>query len=315
MKDSLLLYLKGLAMGAVDVVPGFSGGTVALITGIYDKLLASFSASPRAIGLFLRGRITEAWRACDATFLLIVLLGVLTSVFTLARLISYLMLEQPVLLWSFFFGLVLVSVYLVGREVVLWNVGRLIGFVAGMALAIWITLAAPLQLEATPLILFIAGAIAISAMILPGISGSFILVLMGLYPVVLGALKNLDFFVLATFSAGCVLGLMTFSRLLSWLLHHVRDMTLATLAGLILGSLGKVWPWKQTLTWQTNSHGESYPLLQENLLPHQFNNLVGQEPHVLAAIALAVAAVVLVLGVEWLGKRTSRESASSGSVV
>ncbi|KRW62370.1 DUF368 domain-containing protein [Pseudomonas sp. TTU2014-080ASC] len=304
MKESVLLYLKGLAMGAVDVVPGFSGGTVALITGIYDKLLASFSAAPQAIALFLRGRIKEAWTVCNATFLLIVLLGILTSVFTLARLISYLMLEHPVPLWSFFFGLVLVSVYLVGREVVLWNVGRVVTFAAGLALAIWITLAAPLQLEATPLILFLAGAVAISAMILPGISGSFILVLLGLYPVVLGAVKNFDLVVLTVFCAGCALGLMTFSRLLGWLLLHVRDVTLAFLAGLMLGSLGKVWPWKQTLTWQTNSHGESYPLLQENLWPHTFNDLVGQDPQLIFAIALALSGVVMVLGMEWLGKRS-----------
>jgi putative membrane protein len=303
-KKSLLLYVKGLAMGAVDVVPGFSGGTVALITGIYDKLLSSFSASPQALMLFLRGRIKDAWAVCNATFLLTVLLGVLTSVFTLARLISYLMLEHPVLLWSFFFGLVLVSVYLVGREVVLWSLSRLMVFASGLALAVWITLAAPLQLAADPLILFLAGAIAISAMILPGISGSFILVLLGLYPVVLGAVKNLDLVVLAVFSGGCVLGLMTFSRLLSWLLQHVRDITLAFLAGLMLGSLGKVWPWKQTLTWQTNSHGESYPLLQENLWPQQFADLLGQNPQLLSAIVLAIAGVVLVLGLEWLGKRS-----------
>lgn len=302
MKKNLLLYIKGMAMGAVDVVPGFSGGTVALITGIYDKLLASFAATPQAIALFLRGRIKDAWSICNATFLLIVLLGILTSVFSLARLISYLMAEHPVPLWAFFFGLVLVSVYLVGREVVLWTLSRFIGFALGMALAVWITLAAPLQLEASLPVLFFAGAIAISAMILPGISGSFILVLLGLYPVVLGAVKNLDITVLVVFSAGCLLGLMSFSRLLSWLLQNMRDMTMAFLAGLMLGSLGKVWPWKQTLTWQTNSHGESYPLLQENLWPYRFSELQGQDPQVLLVVFLAVFGIVLVLGLEWLGR-------------
>ena len=308
MKDTLLLYIKGMAMGAVDVVPGFSGGTVALITGIYDKLLASFASIPQALVLFARGQIKAAWRACNANFLLLVLLGILTSIFTLARAISYLMAEHPVPLWAFFFGLVLVSVYLVGREVVLWHWTRLVNFSLGLALALWITLAVPLQLPAEPLFLFFAGAIAISAMILPGISGSFILVLLGLYPVVLGAVKNLDIATLLIFSAGCLLGLLCFSRLLSWLLTYVRDMTMAFLAGLMLGSLGKVWPWKQTLTWQTNSHGESFPLLQENVWPAEFAALSGQDAQLLLAVSLAAAGIVLVLGVEWLAGRRKQSA-------
>jgi putative membrane protein len=237
--------------------------------------------------------------------LLVVMLGVLTSVFTLAKAISYLMDTHPVPLWAFFFGLVLVSVHLVGREVVSWSWNRMLGFVVGLALAVWITLAAPLQLAADPLTLFFAGAIAISAMILPGISGSFILVLLGLYPVVLGAVKNLDIAILAVFSAGCLLGLLSFSRLLSWMLAHVRDLTLATLTGIMLGSLGKVWPWKHTLTWQTNSRGESYPLLQENLMPAGYAQVSGQDPQVMLALALAVLAVGMVLGIERLARQQS----------
>lgn len=302
-KDNLLLYCKGLTMGAVDVVPGFSGGTVALITGIYHRLLAAFAAMPEALLLLLRGRISDAWRRCDATFLLVLMLGILTSIFTLAKLISYLMTAHPVLLWAFFFGLVLVSVYLVGREVSVWRPVYLLAAALGLALALFITLAAPMQLAADPLILFIAGAIAISAMLLPGISGSFILVLLGLYPVVLGAVKNLDIPVLAVFSAGCALGLLVFSRFLTWLLSRLRDLTMAFMAGLMLGSLVKVWPWKQTLTWQTNRHGESYPLLQENLLPQRFVEVTGQAHQLGFAICLAVSAVVLVLLLEWLARR------------
>lgn len=305
MKSSLLLYLKGMAMGAVDVVPGFSGGTMALITGIYDRLLAALAATPQALGLFVRGRIAQAWQACDATFLLVLLLGIATSIFSLAKGISYLMDHHPIPLWSFFFGLVMVSVWLVGREVGLWRWDRLLGLAAGTAFAIWITLAAPLQLTADPLTLFFAGALAICAMILPGISGSFILVLLGLYPAVLGALKSFDLPVLAIFALGCLLGLMSFSRLLSWLLARVRDLTLAFLSGIILGSLGKVWPWKQTLTWQTNSRGESYPLLQENLLPERYAAISGQDPQLLLALSLALLAIVLVLGIEWVGRRSA----------
>jgi putative membrane protein len=305
MKSSLLLYIKGMAMGAVDVVPGFSGGTMALITGIYDRLLAALAATPQALGLFVRGRIRQAWQACDASFLLVLLLGIATSIFSLAKGISYLMDHHPIPLWSFFFGLVMVSVWLVGREVSRWRWDRLLGLAAGTAFAIWITLASPLQLTADPVTLFFAGALAICAMILPGISGSFILVLLGLYPAVLGALKSLDLPMLAVFAAGCALGLMSFSRLLNWLLTHVRDLTLAFLCGIILGSLGKVWPWKQTLTWQTNSRGESYPLLQENLLPERYATLSGQDPQLLLALSLAVLAIVLVLGIEWAGRRSA----------
>lgn len=303
MKKTLLLYTKGMAMGAVDVVPGFSGGTVALITGIYDKLLASFAAIPQALMLAVRGRIRDAWQACNAGFLLVVLLGILSSIFTLARVITYLMDEHPVLLWAFFFGLVLVSVYLVGREVAAWRARTVAGFAAGLLFALWITLAAPMQLSADPLMLFIAGAIAISAMILPGISGSFILVLLGLYPVVLGAVRDFDVPVLAIFCAGCMLGLLTFSKALSWLLAHMRDLTMAFLAGVLLGSLVKVWPWKQTITWQTNRHGESFPLEQVNLLPWQFAEISGEQAQLLLAIALSGVAIALVLGMEWLARR------------
>ena len=305
MKNAFLLYIKGMAMGAVDVVPGFSGGTMALITGIYDRLLAALAATPQALGLFVRGRIRQAWQACDASFLLVLLLGIATSMFSLAKGISYLMNHQPIALWSFFFGLVMVSVWLVGREVSLWRWDRMLGLVAGTAFAIWITLAAPLQLTADPVTLFFAGALAICAMILPGISGSFILVLLGLYPAVLGALKSFDLPVLAVFALGCLLGLMSFSRLLSWLLAHFRDLTLAFLSGIILGSLGKVWPWKQTLSWQTNSRGESYPLLQENLMPERYAAIIGQDPQLLLALSLALLAIVLVLGIEWLGRRSA----------
>lgn len=308
MKRSLLLYVKGMAMGAVDVVPGFSGGTVALILGVYDRLLASLAALPQALLLFARGRIRESWQVCNATFLLLLALGILTSVFTLAKAITYLMDTQPVLLWSFFFGLVLVSVWLAAREVSRWGISRLVGFALGVALAVWITLAAPLQLQPDPLTLFLAGAIAISAMILPGVSGSFMLVMMGLYPVVLGAVKNLDFAILILFCAGCLVGMMSFAKILSWLLSRLRDLTLAFLAGIILGSLGKVWPWKHTLTWQTNSRGESYPLLQENVLPERFAAISGQDPQVVIACTLAVLAVVLVYGIDWYGRRAARMS-------
>lgn len=303
MRKSLLLFAKGIAMGAADVVPGVSGGTVAFITGIYDELLRSIASVPAAVMLFLRGRIVEAWKAANATFLLVLLLGIMTSVISLARLITYLLVEHPIPVWSFFFGLILVSTHLVVREIQRWNWSRLLNLLLGAAFAYWITVASPLQWGHDPLSLFFAGAIAICAMILPGISGSFILVLMGLYSYVLTAVKGLDLMILLVFASGCVVGLVSFAGILRWLLTHWRDLTLAFLTGLMIGSLNKIWPWKETLTWRTNSQGQQEPLLQSNLWPDQFAQINGQDPQLLWAIGLAAAGVALVLGLEWLAAR------------
>lgn len=300
MKKYFLLYAKGIAMGAADVVPGVSGGTIAFISGIYDELLRSIASVPAALGLFLRGRVVDAWKAANATFLLVLLLGVLTSVLSLARLITYLLAEQPIPVWSFFFGLILVSTHLVIREIQRWSWTRVVSLVFGAAFAYWITVASPLQLGHDPLSLFLAGAIAICAMILPGVSGSFLLVLLGLYSFVLSAVKGLDLGVLLIFASGCLVGLVSFAGILRWLLTRWRDLTLAFLIGLMIGSLNKIWPWKETLTWRTDSHGEQVPLLQANLWPEQFAVVSGQDPQLLLAVSLAVIGIVLVLGLEWL---------------
>jgi len=308
MKKYFLLYAKGIAMGAADVVPGVSGGTVAFITGIYDELLRSISSVPVALGLLLRGRIVDAWKAANATFLLVLLLGIMTSVLSLARLITYLLVEQPIPVWSFFFGLIVVSTHLVVREIERWNWTRVVSLVLGAAFAYWITVASPLQLGHDPLSLFFAGAIAICAMILPGISGSFILLLLGLYSFVLTAVKGLDISVLLIFASGCLIGIVSFAGFLRWLLARWRDLTLAFLTGLMVGSLNKVWPWKETLTWRTDSHGEQVPLLQANLWPAQFAETSGQDPQLLLAVALAMAGIALVLGLEWLAGRNPQSA-------
>ncbi|WP_161867651.1 DUF368 domain-containing protein [Pseudomonas yangonensis] len=303
MKKYFLLYAKGMAMGAADVVPGVSGGTIAFISGIYDELLRSIAGIPEALLLLLRGRIKDAWQMANATFLLVLFSGIVTSILTLARVITYFLHHHPIPVWSFFFGLILVSTYLVGREIGRWNWSRAVSFVLGLAFAYWITVAAPMQWGSDLPTLFLAGAIAICAMILPGISGSFILLLLGLYSVVLGAVKDLNLLVLAVFASGCVVGLLSFARLLSWLLSRWRDLSLAFLSGLMLGSLNKVWPWKETLTWRVDSKGEQVPLLQNNLLPGQFADVSGQDPQLLFAVALAIGGIVLVLSLEWLARR------------
>ena len=298
MKSKLMLFLKGVAMGAADVVPGVSGGTVAFVTGIYDELLLSLSRMPEAAWLLLRGQIKSAWQLANMNFLLILFSGILLSILSFARLITWLLETQPIALWSFFFGLILVSCYVVGRDIQRWHWSRWLLFLLGTGFAWWITVAAPITWGHDPLSLFVAGAIAICAMILPGISGSFILVLMGLYPTVLLAVKQLDLSILLVFASGCLFGLLAFARVLRAALQRFRDLTLALLTGIMFGSLNKVWPWKQTLTWRTDSHGAQVPLLQENILPWQFADIVQTDAQLLPAVLLAICAVLVVLGLE-----------------
>ncbi|MDY0249682.1 MAG: DUF368 domain-containing protein [Pseudomonas sp.] len=298
MKTQFVLFLKGMAMGAADVVPGVSGGTVAFITGVYDELLTALARIPEAVWLLLQGQIKRAWQLANVNFLLILFSGVLLSILSLARLITWLLDTQPIALWSFFFGLIVVSCYLVGRDIQRWLLSRWLALALGAGFAWWITVASPISWGHDSLSLFAAGAIAICAMILPGISGSFILVLMGLYPAILLAVKQLDMSVLLVFVAGCLFGLLAFSRLLHAALQRFRDVTLALLTGIMFGSLNKVWPWKQTLSWRIDSHGGAVPLMQENISPWQFADLFQADAQLLLAIALAVCAVVVVLGLE-----------------
>lgn len=303
MKNYLLLYLKGMAMGAADVVPGVSGGTIAFISGIYGQLLDALAKMPQGIVLLLKGRVREAWALVHANFLLVLLAGILTSILTLARLIVWLLEHQAIPLWSFFFGLILISCWVVGREIKRWSLTVLLAFAVGALAAWYITVAAPLNWGQDYLSLFFAGAIAICAMILPGISGSFLLLLMGLYHFVLGAVKNLELGVIAVFALGCAFGLLGFARILRFALQRFHDVTLALLTGFMLGSLNKVWPWKQTTSFYTNSSGEQVALNQSNLLPWQFAELTGQDAQLLLAVLLAVAGFGLVLLLEMFARK------------
>src|SRR5690554_1575815 len=213
-----------MAMGAADVVPGVSGGTIAFISGIYGQLLDALAKMPAGLLLLLKGRVREAWSLVHANFLLVLLAGILTSILTLARLIVWLLEHQAIPLWSFFFGLILISCWVVGREIKRWNLRALLAFAVGALAAWYITVAAPLNWGQDYLSLFFAGAIAICAMILPGISGSFLLLLMGLYHFVLDAVQRLDLGVIAVFSLGCAFGLLGFARLLRAALNRFHDV-------------------------------------------------------------------------------------------
>lgn len=306
MKRYVLLYLKGMAMGAADVVPGVSGGTIAFISGIYGQLLDALAKMPQGVILLLKGRAREAWALVHANFLLVLLAGILTSILTLARLIVWLLEHQAVPLWSFFFGLILISCWMVGREIKQWNLAGLLAFAVGAVIAWYITVAAPLSWGQDYLSLFFAGAIAICAMILPGISGSFLLLLMGLYHFVLGAVKNLELGVILVFALGCVFGLLGFARVLRFALNRFHDVTLALLTGFMLGSLNKVWPWKQTTSFYTNSEGQQVALQQANLLPWQFAEATGQDAQLLLALLLAGAGLGLVVLLELLARKKTK---------
>jgi putative membrane protein len=295
----LTTFLKGMAMGAADVVPGVSGGTIAFITGIYDTLLESIRRiNPSVLGIWKRDGFKGAFQHINGFFLIALFGGVLTSIATLAKLISWLLVAHPIPLWSFFFGLILVSVFHMLKQIEQRSLSRLIFLLLGVGFAYSITVLNPLQLEPTSINVLLAGGIAICAMILPGISGSFILLLVGMYTPVLGAVKSFDIGILALFLSGCVIGLLTFSHVLSWLLKRFRDLTLVFLTGLMIGTLPKIWPWKETISWRTNSHGEQVPLIQHNLMPSDFEVLSSQPAQLGLAVVMMLCAIALVLGLE-----------------
>ena len=241
------VFARGLAMGAADIVPGVSGGTIALITGIYERLLSAIvSADSDALSMALSGRWNAVWHRIDGGFLSILLLGILTAIFSMASGIHWLITHYPQLLWSFFSGLILVSaVLLIRDEVTLNSVDRLAGFTLGVCIAVGAALMPPVSFLTGLPGLFFAGAIAICAMILPGISGSFLLVLMGMYEQVLSAVKTLQVTELSVLAAGCVTGLLLFARLLQHCLQRYRALAMAFLSGVLMGSLVAVWPWRQ----------------------------------------------------------------------
>ncbi len=286
-------------MGAADIVPGVSGGTIAFITGILDTLLDSIRRiNPNIIKVVRQQGLKGAFHYVNGPFLLCVFGGMLTSIFCFSKLISYLLTNHPIPVWSFFFGLILISVVHMLKQVTSFSVARVMLFALGVLFAWSITMLNPISLEMTYLNIFIGGSIAICAMLLPGLSGSFILLLLGLYPSVLAAAKNFNIAVLAVFATGCIFGLLTFSHILSALLRKFHDATLIFLTGLMLGTLGKIWPWKEVVSWRENSAGEQVPLLEQNLSPMHFEQVTGQAAHILWAVAALIAGILLVWGME-----------------
>ena len=267
-KDYLLLSLKGMAMGAADVVPGVSGGTIAFITGIYEEFIHSLkSINISALIALKEGGISKLWKHVNGNFLVALFLGIGISIVSLAKVITYLLDTYPVIVWSFFFGLILASVFFVGKSIKKWGTSTVIAFAVGTIIAYLITTLPPSSGNEELWFVFVSGLIAICAMILPGISGSFILVLLGSYQFILGSLKEFELMIILVFAAGCVTGLISFSKLLNWLFTKFHDITIAVLSGFLLGSLNKIWPWKNTLEFVQVQHSNRpdtfVPVVQE----------------------------------------------------
>ena len=298
LQDYFVIGLKGMAMGAADVVPGVSGGTIAFISGIYEELLSTISNVNLSLLKTLKtSGIKAAWKQMNGSFLAALVLGIFVSIVSLAKVIKHLLESQPILIWSFFFGLVLASIIYIAKQITDWNFKAFLILITGALLAYFITTLNPLVSEnSSSLFVFLAGAIAICAMILPGISGSFILVLLGAYKPVLEAINNRDFKTILVFMAGAVVGLLIFSRVLKWLFKNHKNLTLSVLTGFIIGSLNKIWPWKETLTWRINSRGIEVPFNQQSISPFSFD----EDPQLIMAIAFAVLGFVLILGMEKL---------------
>ena len=285
-------------MGSADIIPGVSGGTIAFITGIYEELLSSIkSIDLAAVKLLLTGQFKSFWTKISGPFLLVLFSGILVSLFSLARLIGYLLSHHPIQLWAFFFGLILISALVVSKDITQWTAGVIMFFLVGIVSAYFITKAVPTETSNSYLFVFFSGAIAICAMILPGISGSFILLILGKYSFILNAVKEFNLGVIIVFALGCLTGLLTFSRAVSWLLTRYKNVTIALLAGFMIGSLNKVWPWKETLVTYQDRHGALKPLVEANILPHTFETQ-GSEAHLATAIVFFIIGMALVFVIE-----------------
>ncbi|WP_149276900.1 DUF368 domain-containing protein [Pareuzebyella sediminis] len=287
-KRNLLQYgivtLKGMAMGAADVVPGVSGGTIAFISGIYEELITAINSVNLSLLKTWRTQgFIAAWNQLNGNFLLSLFLGIAISVLSLAKMVSWLLENQPILIWSFFFGLVIASIFFVGKEVQKWNMGSITALILGAVIAYYVTILPPSENIGSLPYLFFSGALAICAMILPGISGAFILVLLGSYKTVIDAVHDLDFKIIAVVGVGAIFGLLSFARLLKWMFTHYKNTTLALLTGFIVGSLNKIWPWKRLL--ETKSIGEKIIVIDENISPFTYE---GDHQLIFAIIAAIV---------------------------
>ena len=306
-KDYLGLAARGFAMGAADVVPGVSGGTMAFILGIYEELINSIKnlLNPDATRLLLRFKIKQALAILPWPFLAAVGIGILVAIFSLAPYLEWMLKNEPELLWAFFFGLVAASIFTVSSRVGRWGARTISGVILGAVAAYIIVGLVPAQTPDAAWFLFLSGFIAICAMILPGISGSFILVLLGKYEAILAAVNNRDFVTLILVAAGAAVGIVSFAQVLSWLFKRYHDVTVAVLIRLMAGSLRKIWPWKMDLEVALDRHGEPIPVNQINVLPPAWSG------DVTLAIILMAVGFGLVFAIEFWASRKAEPQATA----
>jgi len=301
LKDYIIICLKGIAMGAADVVPGVSGGTIAFISGIYQELIDTINdVNFNTLRILKKKGFKAAWQSINGNFLFALLSGIGLSIFSLAQLIKWLLENKPILVWSFFFGLVLASIYFVARQLNKWNLIHILALLLGVVVAYFITVIPAFDGNNAPWFMFIAGALAICAMILPGISGSFILVLLGVYKPVLDALHNKDFKTIILLIAGAIVGLLSFSRLLKWMFDFHKNTTLAVLTGFLIGSLNKIWPWKKVLEKEM-INGKLKVILEKSVSPFHYQG----NSQLILALVLALCGFGLILALEKLAQTKS----------
>lgn len=304
-RSFLQIGLRGMAMGIAEVIPGVSGGTIALITGIYERLLQSIKAfGPIAYKAFRSEGLSGAWRAVNGFFLAALLSGMAVGLVAGVFGISHILEHYPPLLWAFFFGLIVASSIFLGK-MVNWDWKAVAALLAGVAIAYWVTVVSPAQGSESLIMVLGAGILAICAMLMPGISGSFVLLLLGMYTFVISSVKGLletwewsHFQVVAVFATGCIIGMAGFSRVLTWLLKRYHNPTMAMLTGFLIGSLNKIWPWRNVTEFRENSKGEMVPFREVNVFPGNYEG----EPLVWASLALLVIGFVAVFAIELWSK-------------
>ena len=304
-------------MGAADVVPGVSGGTIAFISGIYQELIDSINKIDLKTILSVRKNgIKATWAALNGNFLLALISGIFISILTFSKVITFLLDNHPILVWSFFFGLVLASILLIWKQITHWKYYSLFALLLGTFVSYYITIAKPVASPDSLPYLFLSGFVAIIAMILPGVSGAFILLLMGSYQTVIGTINqfregiasfNMEILgqamiKLMTFAVGAILGLKLFSKILHWMFAHHKNTTLAVLIGFMIGSLNKIWPWKQVLETRLNSHGEVVPFLEKSILPQHFEG----NPQMIWAIVMVSSGFILIVGLEKIAAKLGK---------
>ncbi|WP_452226024.1 DUF368 domain-containing protein [Lacinutrix cladophorae] len=327
--DYLIISFKGIAMGAADAVPGVSGGTIAFISGIYEELITTISnVNLNTLKILKTEGISAFWQKANGNFLLALLIGMIISFASFMKLAKYLIEQHPILIWSFFFGLIIASILFIGKQITKWNLAAILAVIIGAVLAFYITSLPSMASSNNPYFLFFAGAIAICAMILPGISGSFILVILGAYKTLSLAIDSLDIKKIAIFAFGAIVGLLSFSRVLKWLFKNYHNITLAVLTGFIFGSLNKVWPWKKTVSVMSDTTGEIIPfsslsdlgtlsvyqktiqnfesyktIVEKSILPSNFSEINQTNAQLLTAVALMITGFLTIFILEKIGNK------------